>query len=91
MRIELSDIDGGTQLSYTAETVINGKIAQLGSRLIDSTARKFSERFFQNVQRQMSPEAATAQAAGRGLVRLHAAHASRARRGWRRLVPGGCR
>ncbi len=53
--IELSDIDGGTQLSYTAETVINGKIAQRGSRLIDSTARKFSERFFQNVQRLMSP------------------------------------
>lgn len=55
IRIELADIEGGTQLSYSAETTINGRIAQLGSRLIDSTARKFSERFFQNVQRRLAP------------------------------------
>ncbi|MCD0506056.1 CoxG family protein, partial [Bordetella petrii] len=58
MRIALADIDGGTQLSYSAETTINGRIAQLGSRLIDSAARKFSERFFQNVQRRLAPHEA---------------------------------
>jgi hypothetical protein len=63
LRIELSDISGGTQISYAAETTINGKIAQLGSRLIDGAARKFSERFFLNVQRRLSPDAAVQQAA----------------------------
>jgi uncharacterized protein len=58
IRIELSDIEGGTQLAYACETVINGKIAQLGSRMIDGAARKFSERFFQNVQRRLAPETA---------------------------------
>lgn len=53
IRIDLSDIQGGTLLSYSAETVINGKLAQLGSRLIDSAARKFSERFFANVQKRL--------------------------------------
>ena len=56
VRIELSDLDGATQLSYSADTTINGRMAQLGSRLIDGTARKFSERFFQNVQRRLSPQ-----------------------------------
>ncbi|WP_144630050.1 CoxG family protein [Bordetella genomosp. 13] len=62
IRIDLSDIEGGTLLSYSAETVISGKLAQLGSRLIDSTARKFSERFFQNVQRRLNgaPDAVAA-------------------------------
>lgn len=63
LRIELSDIAGGTQIAYAAETTINGKIAQLGSRLIDGAARKFSERFFLNVQRRLSPDAAAQQAA----------------------------
>jgi len=65
VRIELSDLDGGTQLSYSADTTINGRIAQLGSRLIDSTARKFSERFFQNVQRRLSPQDTQAAAPSR--------------------------
>jgi carbon monoxide dehydrogenase subunit G len=57
IRIELSDMPGGTLLSYSAETSINGKLAQLGSRLIDSAARKFSERFFQNVQKRLAAPA----------------------------------
>ena len=63
IRIELSDIEGGTQLSYACETTINGKVAQLGSRMIEGAARKFSERFFQNVQRRLAPDAAGASTA----------------------------
>ncbi|ANN78460.1 hypothetical protein BAU07_16295 [Bordetella flabilis] len=54
IRIELSDMPGGTLLAYSAETAINGKLAQLGSRLIDGAARKFSERFFHNVQKRLA-------------------------------------
>ena len=37
---------GTTILSYTAEAAVGGKMAQLGARLIESTARKLSDKFF---------------------------------------------
>jgi uncharacterized protein len=37
---------GGTQLSYHVDAQIGGKLAQLGQRLIDSTARKLAGEFF---------------------------------------------
>ena len=37
---------GGTVLSYTADSQVGGKMAQLGSRLIDATARKLADDFF---------------------------------------------
>lgn len=37
-----------TVLKYTANAEIGGKIAQLGSRLMTSTAKKLSARFFTN-------------------------------------------
>jgi carbon monoxide dehydrogenase subunit G len=36
----------GTRLVYTAKAQIGGKLAQLGSRLIDSTAKKMADDFF---------------------------------------------
>jgi carbon monoxide dehydrogenase subunit G len=38
--------DGSTLLRYSARAEVGGKIAQLGARLIDSTARKLSGQFF---------------------------------------------
>ena len=40
--------DGTTVLTYTVKADVGGKIAQLGGRLIDSTARKLAEQFFSN-------------------------------------------
>ncbi|TYR33442.1 carbon monoxide dehydrogenase subunit G [Mesorhizobium microcysteis] len=37
-----------TILSYTVKADVGGKIAQLGGRLIDSTARKLATQFFNN-------------------------------------------
>jgi hypothetical protein len=42
------DGEGGTILRYTARADIGGKLAQLGSRLIDGTARKMADEFFAN-------------------------------------------
>ena len=39
---------GGTRLSYDVDAQIGGKIAQLGGRLIDSTAKKLADEFFAN-------------------------------------------
>jgi len=44
--VRLADADGGTKLSYTVEAHVGGKLAQIGSRLIDATARKMAEDFF---------------------------------------------
>jgi carbon monoxide dehydrogenase subunit G len=40
--------DGNTVLTYSVKADVGGKIAQLGSRLIDSTAKKLAEQFFSN-------------------------------------------
>ncbi|MGE4239222.1 CoxG family protein [Ramlibacter sp.] len=60
MRLQLSDIPAGTLLVYEAGTEIQGRLAQLGARMIDSTARRFSEEFFANVVRALDPQAARA-------------------------------
>lgn len=39
--------DGGTELSYEVEAKVGGKIAQLGSRLIDGFAKKMADQFFE--------------------------------------------
>jgi carbon monoxide dehydrogenase subunit G len=38
--------DGTTLLSYSVKADVGGKIAQLGARLIDSTAKSLAEKFF---------------------------------------------
>ena len=42
--------DGGTELSYDVEAKIGGKLAQLGSRIIDGFAKKMADQFFNNLQ-----------------------------------------
>lgn len=44
--ITLAENDGGTALSYTADAQVGGKLAQLGGRLIESTAKKMANQFF---------------------------------------------
>jgi uncharacterized protein len=45
--ITLDEAEGGTTLSYSVEAQVGGKLAQLGGRLIDATALKMSEAFFE--------------------------------------------
>ena len=45
-KISLSDEPEGTKLSYLVEATVGGKLAQIGSRLIDSTAKKMANDFF---------------------------------------------
>ena len=44
--VKLEDFEGGTKLTYTVEANVGGKIAQVGSRLIDMTAKKMADIFF---------------------------------------------
>ena len=45
-KVKLEDCDGGTMLTYEVEANVGGKIAQVGSRLIDMTAKKMADIFF---------------------------------------------
>jgi uncharacterized protein len=45
-QVELTEIPEGTLLRYTAKAEIGGKLAQLGSRLIQGTATKLAASFF---------------------------------------------
>jgi carbon monoxide dehydrogenase subunit G len=45
--VTLTEENGQTTLRYTAKADIGGKLAQLGSRLIQSTAKKLSQSFFE--------------------------------------------
>ena len=45
-KVKLEDAEGGTKLSYEVEANVGGKIAQIGSRLIDMTAKKMADIFF---------------------------------------------
>ena len=44
--VKLEDINGDTNLIYIVEANVGGKIAQVGSRLIDMTAKKMADIFF---------------------------------------------
>jgi uncharacterized protein len=45
--VKLTDAEGGgTTLSYVVDAQVGGKLAQIGSRLIDSTAKKMAGEFF---------------------------------------------
>lgn len=50
-----------TKLAYTARAHVGGKMAQIGSRLVDAAASKLTEDFFQAFEaRVAAPHAATA-------------------------------
>ena len=55
--IALAPVEGGTLLSYEAEAKIGGKLAQLGTRLIGSTAKKLTLQFFDALNQRITETA----------------------------------
>ena len=45
-KVNLAEDGGATLLHYTVQAHVGGKLAQIGSRLIDAVARKMAENFF---------------------------------------------
>lgn len=52
--VVLADAPEGTLLSYEVKATVGGKLAQLGSRLINATARKLAAKFFDNFQAHLN-------------------------------------
>jgi hypothetical protein len=59
--VTLSPENNGTKLSYSAKANVGGKLAQIGSRLIDGVAHKMADDFFKRFNATVAP-AASAQA-----------------------------
>jgi carbon monoxide dehydrogenase subunit G len=53
--VKLTDEDEATKLAYVVNAQIGGKMAQLGARLIDSTAKQMAEAFFTKFSEIVAP------------------------------------
>lgn len=62
-KVALLPENTGTRLSYTVNAQIGGKMAQLGARLIDSTAKQYAETFFTRFAAIVAPAAPVAETA----------------------------
>ncbi len=48
--VRLDETDGVTTLSYDVEAKVGGKLAQLGSRIVDGFAKKMADQFFTRLE-----------------------------------------
>jgi len=64
--VRLEDKDGGTLLTYDVKANVGGKIAQLGSRLIDGFAKKMADQFFENFRTAVQGPPPGEEVAGEG-------------------------
>jgi uncharacterized protein len=55
--VRLSPEGEATRLQYTAKATIGGKLAQVGSRLVDGVAKKLAENFFTKFNEHVSSTA----------------------------------
>ena len=62
--VTLTPVEGGTDLHYEVEAKVGGKLAQLGSRIIDGFAKKMADQFFENFQTAVEGPADPAEGAG---------------------------
>jgi len=59
-QVTLSEVPEGTLLAYEAKAQVGGKLAQVGSRLIDSVVKKMADDFFKAFRLQLAPPAPNA-------------------------------
>lgn len=60
-KVALQDDPAGTLLRYEVHAAVGGKLAQIGSRLIDATARKMADDFFSRFNQLVSATPAFAE------------------------------
>ena len=52
-KVNLVEEDGATVVQYDVDAKVGGKLAQIGSRLIDSTAKKLAKQFFDSLAEKL--------------------------------------
>jgi hypothetical protein len=53
-QVRLAEEGNSTRLSYDVKANVGGKLAQIGSRLVDAAARKVADDFFKNFNGKMA-------------------------------------
>ena len=76
--VSLSPEGSGTKLSYTCKANIGGKLAQIGSRLIDGVAKKMADDFFTKFKTRVTPLVSDSGAGAMAAASLHASPAEEA-------------
>ena len=61
-KVNLADDGGITVLRYEVHAQVGGKIAQLGARLVDATAKQLADQFFDRFSARVAPAVAPAAA-----------------------------
>ena len=61
-QVRLSPEGAGTRLAYDVKANVGGKLAQIGSRLVDAAAKKVADDFFRNFNARFSAHDAHAEA-----------------------------
>lgn len=84
-RVALAPEGAGTRLTYTVEANVGGKLAQLGSRIIDGFAKKMADQFFANFKAALEPEPVAEAAA----TEPASAEGGPAKKGWFKRLIGG--
>ena len=72
-KVVLTDEEGGTLLSYDVEAKVGGKLAQLGSRIIDGFAKKMADQFFEEFRNTV--QGSSEEAEGSWLVSMSPSNA----------------
>jgi carbon monoxide dehydrogenase subunit G len=70
--VKLVDQGAGTLLTYTVKAQVGGKLAQIGSRLIDGASRKMAEEFFGNFAAKLGAPPAEVAAGDGAEIRIAA-------------------
>ena len=55
-QVKLSPQGNQTRLAYDVKANVGGKLAQIGSRLVDAAAKKVADEFFQNFTKRMTSD-----------------------------------
>jgi uncharacterized protein len=82
-KVTLAAQDAGTRIDYAVKAQVGGKLAQVGSRLIDGAAAKVADDFFARLVERLTPPGAAPEAAA---TRAAEEAAVRRRRMWIRLA-----
>lgn len=80
--VSLEPIPEGTRLTYAVDASVGGKIAQLGSRIIDGFARKMADEFFTRFQ-------AAVEGPEEGSETAEAEESDAPKKGWFKRLVGG--
>lgn len=54
--VRLEEMPEGTRLTYDVDAQVGGKLAQVGQRLVQSSAKKMADQFFANFAAKLSGE-----------------------------------